>query len=117
MRTSLLLVLLLVPASAPAQSGTMTDLGGGFTTFSDSSGTSGTIVDLGGGMKSYSDSAGRTGTITDLGGGFSTYNISPPARLNSPPTFAPPALPFAPRSSTMPGMPPLPGFRPGNMDR
>jgi hypothetical protein len=117
MRYALLLFLLLLPASAFPQSGTMVDLGGGFITFSDSSGTTGTIVDLGGGFKSYSDSAGRTGTIVDLGNGFSTYNISPPAGLNQPPTFAPPAFSFGPRDSTPTAQPPLPRLRPGTLDR
>ena len=88
MRYSLLLMLLLAPSVVSAQTGTAINLGGGITTFSDSTGTTGTIMDLGGGMRTYSDSSGRTGVITDLGGGVSTYNINPPARI----------APAAPRS-------------------
>ena len=56
-----------IVAPERAQFGTVIDLGGGCTTFSDSAGTTGTIVDLGGGFTISSDSAGRTGTIVVLG--------------------------------------------------
>ena len=90
--------LLLFTSVVFAQSGTLLDLGGGMSTFNDSSGRSGTIIDLGGGIKSYNDNRGVSGTILDLGGGMQTYQFTtPPAPLIVPPSNAP--IPRATRST------------------
>ncbi len=48
------------------------------TIIQGSDGTSGTVIDLGNGFSTYSDSHGNSGTIVDLGGGFQTYQFSSP---------------------------------------
>src|SRR5688500_3375188 len=48
------------------------------TIIQGSDGTSGTVIDLGNGFSTYSDSHGNTGTIMDLGGGFQTFQFSSP---------------------------------------
>ena len=83
----LIALLSLFSSTAIAQSGTVLDLGGGISTFNDSSGRSGTIVDLGGGLKSYSDNRGVTGTILDFGGGMQTFSLmAPPKPADLTPT-------------------------------
>ena len=88
----LLAVLFVCSSTALAQSGTVLDLGGGISTFNDSSGRSGTIFDLGGGLKTYSDNRGVTGTILDLGGGLKSYHFTPPPKPLTP-LVSPPAYP------------------------
>lgn len=69
--------LLLLPVLTLAQtSGTITDLGGGMSIYSDSQGNSGTITDLGGGLSTFSGTAGH-GSVQDLGGGMSIYSFTP----------------------------------------
>ena len=48
------------------------------TIIQGSDGTSGTVIDLGNGFSTYSDSHGNSGTIVDLGGGFQTFQFSSP---------------------------------------
>lgn len=48
------------------------------TVIQGNDGTSGTVIDLGNGFSTYSDSHGNTGTIIDLGGGFQTFQFRSP---------------------------------------
>ncbi len=62
--------------------------------------TSGTIIDLGGGFSTFQDSSGRSGTIVDLGGGFQSYQFTAPP---APPTLiVPPAATIQPRANFQP---------------
>jgi hypothetical protein len=66
------------------------------TIIQGSDGTSGTVIDLGNGFSTYSDSHGNTGTIIDLGGGFQTFQFSSPggqSRSGSAVTFGAPTPP------------------------
>lgn len=113
MRSTIIVAILLLASPVVAQqtTGTITDLGGGFSMFHDSTGRSGTITDLGGGFQSYQDNTGVTGNIMDLGGGFKSYSFTAPPVVVVPPAstvppranFMPPAMhqPLAP-----PGLPP-----------
>jgi hypothetical protein len=92
----------------------------GISIIQGSDGTSGTITDLGGGFRSFSDSRGNMGTILDLGGGFQTYQFSSPhgglpsgtiltlpsprSTFDNPPAGLTPApvLPFTPRGPLLP---------------
>jgi hypothetical protein len=99
------------------------------TIIQSSDGTSGTVMDLGNGFSTYSDSHGNTGTIMDLGGGFQTFQFSSPGgqtqsgsalsfRLPTPseavtPAFILPIRPHGPITrpgSVAPVVPLTPGF-------
>lgn len=90
---------LMLPSLALAQtSGTITDLGGGMSIYSDTQGNSGTIQDLGGGQSIFYGTQG-SGSVQDLGGGMSTYSFTPstPHRVQPAQPLAP--LPFQPLTS------------------
>jgi hypothetical protein len=103
-------LVLALNSTVVAETGTVTDLGGGISTFNDSSGRSGTIIDLGGGIKSYHDNRGGTGTIVEVAPGIQHFNsttpgLSIPTLPSSPPvTVTPPGLqrpqPGNPRGSS-----------------
>lgn len=77
MKPILILSMLLVPTFAMAQtSGTITDLGGGMSIYSDTQGNSGMIQDLGGGYSTFSGTGGH-GSAQDLGGGLSIFSFTP----------------------------------------
>ena len=109
------LLTILLPPPAIAQTGTCTQLGGGFTSCSDNTGRQATIIDMGGGFRSYSDNKGNSGSIVDLGGGFSQFNITPGKTVPPPPVFSPrsqPGFPPTPGFAPMPAMPSMPGVPP-----
>jgi len=77
--------LLLLPVLAFAQtSGTITDLGGGTSIYSDSQGNSGMIQNHGGGYSTFSGTQGH-GRVQDLGGGLSMFSYTPRQRPSMQP--------------------------------
>jgi hypothetical protein len=75
--------------------------------------TSGTIIDLGGGFSTFQDSSGRSGTIMDRGGGFQSYQFTaPPAAIVPPAATIQPRANFQPPAWTQPLAPPQPPTAP-----
>jgi len=89
------------------------------TIIQGSDGTSGTVIDLGNGFSTYSDSHGNSGTIVDLGGGFQTYQFSSPggqSQSGSVLSFGAPTRPHGPilqPGAVVPVLPLTPGLGAG----
>jgi len=103
--------LLLLPVLTLAQtSGTITDLGGGMSIYSDSQGNSAIIQDLGGGYSTFSGTQGH-GRVQDLGGGLSMFSYTPrPSYQPLPPL---PSQPLQSGSGSAPGALLFQGFQHG----